>query len=65
MNVKKAALVLAIIGALNWGGIGIFGVDFLGNVFGGTYELISRMIYSLVGLAGIYLAFTFTSRDND
>lgn len=62
---KKVALILAIIGALNWGGIGIFGVDLLGNIFGGTYELISRMIYSLVGLAGIYLIFTFGSKDID
>lgn len=61
---RKFALILAIIGALNWGGIGVFGIDFLGNLFGGTYELISRIIYSLVGLAGIYLIFTFGASDN-
>lgn len=52
---KKMALIIVIIGALNWGGIGAFGTDLLGNVFGGTYEVISRMIYFIVGLAGIYL----------
>jgi hypothetical protein len=56
--VRKNALILVIVGALNWGGIGVFGVDLLGNVFGGTYELISRMIYFVVGMAGIYLSFT-------
>lgn len=52
---KKFALVLAIIGALNWGCIGIFGMDLLGSIFGGTYQIISRVIYTVVGLAGIYL----------
>ena len=52
---KKIALILVIIGALNWGGIGVFGTDLLGNVFGGTYEVVSRIIYFLVGLSGIYL----------
>lgn len=52
---KKIALILVIIGALNWGGIGAFGTDLLGNVFGGTYEVVSRMIYFVVGLSGIYL----------
>ncbi|MBO3445726.1 MULTISPECIES: DUF378 domain-containing protein [Clostridia] len=62
---RRFALILAIIGALNWGIIGVFGADLLGNIFGGTYALISRIIYSLVGLAGIYLLFTFASNDND
>lgn len=55
---KSFALILAIIGALNWGAIGFFGLDIIGNIFGGTYATISRVIYSLVGLAGIYLIFT-------
>lgn len=52
---KKLALILVIIGALNWGGIGVLGVDLIGNIFGGTYQVISRMIYFIVGLAGIYV----------
>ena len=55
---KSLALILAIIGALNWGIIGFFGLDLIGNLFGGTYSTISRVIYSIVGLAGIYLIFT-------
>ncbi|MCR8745994.1 DUF378 domain-containing protein [Romboutsia lituseburensis] len=56
---KKIALILVIIGALNWGAIGVFGVDLLGNIFGGTYEVWSRMIYFAVGIAGLYLSLTF------
>nr|WP_122640706.1 DUF378 domain-containing protein [Romboutsia sp. Marseille-P6047] len=52
---KKLAMILVIIGALNWGAIGAFGVDLLGNIFGGTYEVISRILYFIVGLAAIYL----------
>lgn len=52
---KKLALILVIVGALNWGGIGVLGIDLIGNVFGGTYQVISRMIYFIVGLAGIYV----------
>jgi hypothetical protein len=62
---KKIALILVIVGALNWGGIGVFGVDLLGNVFGGTYEIISRMMYFAVGIAGIYLSFTFSQIINN
>lgn len=52
---KKIALILVIVGALNWGGIGVLGIDLIGNVFGGTYQVLSRMIYFMVGLAGIYV----------
>lgn len=55
---KKLAIIFVILGALNWGGIGAFGVDLLGNVFGGTYEVLSRMIYFTIGLSGIYLVMT-------
>ena len=50
--------------ALNWGIIGFFGLDLIGNLFGGTYSAISRVIYSIVGIAGIYLIFTgFSNND--
>jgi uncharacterized membrane protein YuzA (DUF378 family) len=48
------ALVLVIIGALNWGSIGIFGVDLIASLFGGQMEIVSRIIYTLVGLAGLW-----------
>ena len=48
------ALVLAIIGAINWGSIGIFGFDNVGWLFGGQMTALSRIVFTLVGLAGIW-----------
>lgn len=50
----RFALILVIIGALNWGSIGIFGFDVVAYLFGGQMTAISRIIYTLVGLAGIW-----------
>lgn len=50
----KTALVLVIIGAINWGLIGFFGFDLVASLFGGQTSLLSRIIYSVVGLAGLY-----------
>ena len=52
--VDNIALVLVIIGALNWGSIGLFGVDIVGTIFGGQLATFSRVIYSIVGLAGLW-----------
>ena len=49
------ALVLVIIGAINWGLIGLFAVNVVGAIFG-DMTWISRLIYILVGLAGVYVA---------
>ena len=54
MVIDKIALTLAIIGALNWGAIGLFGFDAVAFFFGGQMTMISRIIYSLVGLAGLW-----------
>ena len=48
------ALVLMIIGALNWGSIGLFRFDLVAALFGGQTAVFSRIIYSIVGLAGIW-----------
>ena len=48
------ALVLAIIGAINWGIIGIFQFDVVAWIFGGQTGGFSRVIYTLVGLAGLW-----------
>lgn len=48
------SLVLIIIGALNWGSIGLFGFDIVGALFGGQMSIVSRIIYTIVGLAGIW-----------
>lgn len=50
----NVALILVIIGAINWGSIGLFGVDLVATVFGGQAALMSRIIYTLVGLAGLW-----------
>lgn len=52
--IDKIALVLAIIGGLNWGSIGIFGFDLVAFAFGGSGSAVSRIIYTLVGLAAIW-----------
>ena len=51
---KYTAYVLVLIGALNWGLVGIFGFDLVAALFGGQMSLISRIIYSLVGVAGLW-----------
>ena len=52
-TLQKVALVLTIIGALNWGLVGLFEFDLVASLFGGTEEIISRIIYTIIGLAGI------------
>lgn len=54
---KYAAYVLTIIGALNWGLVGLFGFDLVAAIFG-DMTLISRTIYSVVGLSAIITALT-------
>lgn len=50
----KIAVLLVTIGALNWGGIGLFGFDTVAWIFGGQLAVFSRIIYTLVGLAGLW-----------
>ena len=64
MIVDKIALLLAIVGALNWGGIGLFGFDTVAFLFGGQMSLFSRVIYALVGLAGLW-CITLLFRNNE
>lgn len=54
MVLDKIALTLVIIGALNWGSIGIFDFDAVAFLFGGQISMLSRIIFTLVGLAGIW-----------
>ena len=53
MNIiQKTALVLTVVGALNWGLIGLFNFDLVASMFG-TMTIVSRTIYTLVGIAGL------------
>lgn len=54
MFLDKIAMILAIIGALNWGGIGLFGFDTVAFLCGGQLSVLARIIYTLVGLAGLW-----------
>lgn len=51
--VDKIALVLIIIGAINWGLVGIFNFNLVDAIFG-TMSIISRIIYGLVGISGLW-----------
>ena len=56
-NVKildKIALILVIVGALNWGAVGLFGFDCVAFLCGGQMAVLSRVIYSRVGIAGLW-----------
>lgn len=55
MLMDRIALVIAIIGALNWGSIGLFSFDIVAWIFGGQGALVSRIIYVVVALAGLWL----------
>ncbi|MBR6785971.1 MAG: DUF378 domain-containing protein [Clostridia bacterium] len=50
----KISLALVIIGALNWGSIGLFQFDLVAWIFGGQGAILSRIVYTLVALAGIW-----------
>lgn len=54
MLLDKISLVLTIIGALNWGSIGLFRFDVVAWIFGGQGAVMSRIVYTLVALAGVW-----------
>ena len=60
---NKIALLLTIIGAINWGSIGLFQFDIVGWLFGGQAAVFSRIIFTLVGIAGLWcIALLFDDR---
>ena len=50
----KISLALVIIGALNWGSIGLFQLDLVAWLFGGQAAVLSRVVYTLVALGGVW-----------
>ena len=52
-TLQRIALVLTIVGALNWGLIGFFEFNLVTSLFGDTNSVISRIIYSLIAIAGV------------
>ena len=58
------ALILAIVGGLNWGLIGLFQFDLVAWIFGGEDALLSRVIYTLVGVAAVWCISLFFRRND-
>ena len=60
----KISLVLVIVGALNWGSIGLFQFDIVAWIFGGQGAILSRIIYTVIALASIWcISLLFRSTD--
>ena len=64
MIIDRIALILTVIGALNWGSIGLFKFDIVAWIFGGSGAIGSRIIYTIIALAGIWcITLVFRARD--
>lgn len=64
MIMDRIALVLTIIGALNWGSIGLFRFDLVAWIAGGQTSIVARIVYTVVALAGIWcISLLFRSRE--
>jgi len=58
--IDKIAIILVIIGAINWGLIGLFNLDLVALLFGQTVGILSRIVYILIGAAGVALVMLIT-----
>ena len=64
MLMDRIALILTIVGALNWGSIGLFQFDIVAWICGGQDGIISRIIYTVVAIAGVWcISLLFRSRN--
>ena len=64
--IDRIALILVIIGALNWGSVGVFAFDCVAFICGGQLAALSRIIYALVGIAGLWcITLLFRERDSE
>ena len=65
MIMDRIALILTVIGALNWGSIGLFEFDIVAWICGGQMSVLSRIIYTIVALAGVWcISLIFRARDS-
>ena len=64
MFIYTIALILVIIVALIWGCVGLFGIDVVSSILGGPTTIIARIIFSLVGIAGLW-TITILFKDKD
>ena len=66
MILDRIALILTIVGALNWGSIGLFKFDIVAWLCGGQDALVSRIIYTVVALAGVWcISLLFRETEDD
>lgn len=61
----KICLILVIIGALNWGLVGLFSFDLVAWICGGSTAIISRIIYTVIALAGIWCISLLFRKDTE
>ena len=65
MIIDRIALILTVIGALNWGSIGIFNFDLVAWLCGGPMSVVSRIVYTIVALAGVWcITLIFRARES-
>jgi uncharacterized membrane protein YuzA (DUF378 family) len=65
MLLDRIALLVTIVGAINWGSIGLFAFDLVAWIGGGQDALLSRIIYTVVGIAGLWcISLLFRERDD-
>ena len=66
MILDRIALFLCIVGALNWGSIGLFRFDIVAWIFGGQGDIFARIVYTLVAISGLSLTtLFFRSRETE
>ena len=64
MIMDRIALILTVIGGINWGCVGLFRFDLVAYLFGGQTSTVSRVVYTLVGLSAIWcISLLFRERD--
>ena len=63
MMINKLALILSIIGGVNWGLVGIFNFDLVAWIFGGQYSIFSKIIYILVAICSLICISFFFEND--
>ena len=65
MIMDRIALILTVLGALNWGSIGLFQFDIVAWICGGQSSLLSRIIYTVIALAGVWcISLIFRARES-
>ena len=65
MIIDRIALILTIVGAFNWGGVGLFKFDIVAWIFGGQDAAVSRIIYTIIGIAGLWCITLLFRRNRD